>query len=382
MKVLLLIDTFGAGGAERSTLELARYLIGLPDITVAVAALKKKPVGIEEQFLALPCSVTIGDTRNRKERFRFIDRLIREERPDLVHTVVFETNLLTRLVWQRRRNFILVQSLVNTPYIKEREVGTGLRKLKFELAKLSDIVSARATPIHYHAITESVVDHYRSLFGIGTDDYEVIHRGRLLNPHAPEPARQRFAPSAARPLRLVNVGRQEFQKGQWLILEALQLLKEQHGITDIELNVYGRQGAMSERIEGLLTEFQLQEQVTLHPFTNNIYASIAKDDVFVFPSYFEGLGGALVEAMATGLPCICSDIAVLREVIGSDRGAEFFTAGDAGSLAGAILRVYRDPERRVELAEHVRARFAAAFQLETISRQMADMYRRLIATPN
>lgn len=372
IQLLLLIDSFGGGGAERSTLELARYLTTLPDILPTVAALKHTEVGIEEAFRALPCRVTIGDTRNRRERLAFIEALLREVRPDIVHTALFETNLLTRLAWQKHRDFKLVQSLVNTPYVNVRDVGTGMARVKFALAKYADAVTARLTPTHYHSITRTVAEHYGPYFGAGARNADIIYRGRRPNPDL----RIRTASDGA-VRSFINVGRQDFQKGQFLILQAFRQLREQ-GLSDIHCDIYGKAGTETEA----LVRYQREEgvnQVRLHAFSDDINAVLARHDAFLFPSYFEGLGGALIEAMAAGLPCICSDIPVLREVVGDAAGALFFEPGNAGQLAAAVKRLHRDPELAGRLSAHSAARFESTFQLGAVSEQLADLYRRVHA---
>jgi glycosyltransferase involved in cell wall biosynthesis len=370
MKILLLINTFGSGGAERSTYELAKYLIR-EQVPVAAAALNHKPVGIEAQFQDLPIPTYVGDGKSRRERLRYVIDVIRRERPDIVHSVVFEANLLARLARPFTPPYALVQSIVNTPYVKGRSLDRGLvGRMKFWLAKQADVASARLSRVHYHAITESVVRHYQPLFGLNPADFTIVHRGRV-SPDCPPKIESNEA------LRLINVGRQDYQKGQVLIVEALDRLHRERSITGITLDIFGREGTQTPAIRSAIERGQLANRVRLRGFSDDIPAELCAADVFVFPSHFEGLGGALIEAMSAGLPCICSDIPVLREVVGGDAGALFFEPGNAGELANCIHRIHTEPELRHTLSRASRRRFHEAFELESISAQMLDMYRRV-----
>ncbi len=366
MKIMLLIDTFGAGGAERSTLELARYLVKTGENLVAVA-LKRREIGVEKEFRALNAKVCIGDTSNKRERLAYIKEIIRAERPDIVHSAIFESNVLLRIARLSTPPFVLVQSLVNTPYVPERVIPGKVAKAKFWVAKMIDGLTARLSPIHYHAVSQTVADHYQSLFGYPPERCTVIPRGRVKNELSHIISRD---PG----LRLVNVGRMEFQKGQDLIVEALRILRDDKSITDIQLDIYGREGTETDKLRAMTAEYGLGEQVRLMGFTDRIMVALSRADVFVLPSYFEGGAGALLEAMASGLPCICSDIDVLKEIMGSPEAALFFPVGNAKGLAKSIEIAYHQPGVREQLSAAAEDRFDAAFELESTLRQMRQLY--------
>jgi glycosyltransferase involved in cell wall biosynthesis len=85
-------------------------------------------------------------------------------------------------------------------------------------------------------------------------------------------------------------------------------------------------------------------------------------DIFVFPSYTESFGHPLVEAMATGLPIVASDIPINRELCGP--AAEYFSTFDPTSCAAAIRRVAENPDLRRRLSAAALCR-AAAFTWES-----------------
>ena len=104
---------------------------------------------------------------------------------------------------------------------------------------------------------------------------------------------------------------------------------------------------------------------------------LAAADLFVFPSLFEGLPGAVIEAMAMGLPVVASDIPALREVVEEDRNALLTPPASAEDLADAMARLLDDRTRSAAFGERSRRLFEEHFTLERCAPQMIEFYRAL-----
>ncbi len=100
--------------------------------------------------------------------------------------------------------------------------------------------------------------------------------------------------------------------------------------------------------------------------------------ILVLPSRSEGISNTLLEAMASGLAPVVSDIPGNREVFPTGEGALLFPFGDAGSLAGCLGRLLDDPVLRSGIA-HAAAARSAAFSIERTAGMYLDLYRRLLA---
>lgn len=370
MKVLILINSLGAGGAERSMVEYAKFLQKAPEIEFKIVCLKHKEVGLEEEVADAGITTLYHRGNSFKSKLSFFNRLIEREKPDLVHSVLTESNLIARASKLSGRKFTLIQSLVNTPYSIERKKDNQLSWFKFQIMKQIDIVSARLTKqIYYHSITYEVLEHYKSLYNI-KDNYMVIYRGRESNEYCNYVKKKdRFT--------IINSGRQEFAKGQIDILKALHYLERNYGVTEIDLEILGRSGTYSKILENYIEEHNLSSRVKIHGFVNNVYKTLASCHAFVFPSYYEGLGGALIEAFASKLPCLCSSIPVLKEVVGSPNGALFSTPGDIESLANNIYKLYENQDYRNKLSNYAYKRFENSFKLKEINQEMLNMYKSL-----
>ncbi|MBI1184593.1 glycosyltransferase [bacterium] len=114
----------------------------------------------------------------------------------------------------------------------------------------------------------------------------------------------------SKPVKAGNVGRLAKQKNQQLLIELA------HKHRDLELHIAG-EGELRHQLEQQIARYQLQDRVFLHgelpkQQLEEFYKSL---DLFLFPSHFEGMSNALLEAMSFGLPIIASNIEPNREVL-------------------------------------------------------------------
>ncbi len=97
-------------------------------------------------------------------------------------------------------------------------------------------------------------------------------------------------------------------------------------------------------------------------------------DLFVFPSFYEGFGLPVLEAMACGVPVVCSGVSSLPEVAGD--AALLVDPEDEDGLRGAMERALEDEGLRREMAARGRAR-AAQFTWERAARQLLEVFASL-----
>lgn len=113
--------------------------------------------------------------------------------------------------------------------------------------------------------------------------------------------------------------------------------------------------------------------VTFTGLRKDIPEILSKTDIFVLPSYSEGLSNALMEAMASGCACIASDVGGNRFLIQNGVSGFLFPAGDREALAAHLRRLVEDPVKRVSLGQ------AAVRRIEEIFswRKVGERYRML-----
>lgn len=374
MKVIILINTLGAGGAERSMVEFAKFLFREKDVVVKFVCLERRKIGLEKEVASFGIPVIFYKGKNSYlSKINFLDKVINNENPDIIHSVLTQSNLVVRGLRLKNKKGKIIQSLVNTPYSLERKKDNQLSWHKFQVAKQLDKWTARLTRgIFFHAITQEVLNHYKPLFNID-DNYKIIYRGRYENSYVGKIEK-------TKEFLIVNSGRQEFAKGQIDILKALKYLKDTQGISDIHFMLLGRPGQYSEVLESFIKENNLENQVEIPGFVNDVEKRLASAHAFVFPSYYEGLGGALIEAFSAKLPCACSNIPVLKEVVGKEKGALFSAPGDYEKLGLNILQLYKNEALREELSCFSYNRFQKSFKMEKINEEMLKMYKEVLTS--
>lgn len=137
------------------------------------------------------------------------------------------------------------------------------------------------------------------------------------------------APSEGSSKTFLAVGRfSRLHKGFDLLIEAFHLFAQKN--QEWKLDIVG-EGVEERKYRELIKKYNLEDQVRIHPFTNNVQAYYSNAQVYVLSSRWEGFGLVLVEAMAHGLPVISSDLPTSQEIMG-DFGL-YFKNGDIEALA-------------------------------------------------
>lgn len=101
-------------------------------------------------------------------------------------------------------------------------------------------------------------------------------------------------------------------------------------------------------------------------------------DVFVLPSHFEGISGALLEAMATGIPVVATAVGGNPEVIEHERSGLLFPRGDAETLSKYLWRLRGDAELRSTLVQNASCRVETQFSLRCMLDRYTDIYSRAV----
>lgn len=101
-------------------------------------------------------------------------------------------------------------------------------------------------------------------------------------------------------------------------------------------------------------------------------------DLFVLPSYAEGVPISMLEALAAGLPAVLTPVGGIPSVLTADVHALFVPPGDPVALAGAIARLAASPELRATLGAAAREHVLARYGVEHSARRYLDLYARLL----
>lgn len=121
----------------------------------------------------------------------------------------------------------------------------------------------------------------------------------------------------------------------------------------------------------------LEPRVVLAGRCDRVEDYLRASDIFVFPSLFEALGIALVEAAACGLPAVASRTGGIVDVVEDGRSGWLVTPGDAAALAAALSELARDEVLRAGMGERARARALARFDERDVLEGYRALFREL-----
>jgi glycosyltransferase involved in cell wall biosynthesis len=176
-------------------------------------------------------------------------------------------------------------------------------------------------------------------------------------------------------LVLLAVGSLDHNKGHRVLLEALALLVRRGVSVPWKLIIAGGRGG--DQQEPLLTyvrENDLGGRVHIVTGRNDVADLQALADVFVMPSFREGMPLALLEAMVAGKAIVASRAGGIPETVTDGVEALLVPPGDASALADALFTVMADPARRSSLATAARARGHREFSAGVMAERYLDLY--------
>jgi glycogen(starch) synthase len=176
-----------------------------------------------------------------------------------------------------------------------------------------------------------------------------------------------------RPPTLLYHGRVDARKGVLDLLEAHRALLDAGRA--VRLVVSGI-GPDSELVAERVTELGLDahvEQLGYIPY-ERAHEVYARGDVFVSPTYAEGFSNTVLEAMASGLPVVSTDVVGVRDCVRPDDNGVLVAAKDPQGLAGAIARVLDDEALRTGIAARALAEVRAVWSWPVIAGRVTAVY--------
>ncbi len=337
MRVTLVIFSLVAGGAERVMAAMANFwaekgwIVNLLTLdSGAEPPFYPLHPAVFHQPLALGSKVksVFEALRANFDRVRRLRAAIRETKPDIVISLMSETNVLTLLAMAGTKVPVLVQEQ-NDPYHQW-------------IPKAWNILRRWAYPSADHVVV--LTERSLSFFS-----RRVRNRARVIpNPAMVSiPPRQPFS-SNGHSKTMIAMGRLVRQKGFDILLQAFARVAGKHPEWSLEILGEGR---LREKLEAQVESLGLRDRVRLPGTTKEPHEKLRRADLFVMSSRHEGFPLSLCEALACGLPAISFDCPTgPREIIRDGIDGVLVPPEDADALAGAMSQLMGDAKRRETLA--------------------------------
>ena len=171
---------------------------------------------------------------------------------------------------------------------------------------------------------------------------------------------------------LLSVGELIPRKNHEVVIRALSVLKQRDKLNHIEYVICGR-GAYEADLKKLAEELGVADHIHFLGYRNDISEICNCSDLFVFMSRQEGLPVALMEAMACGLPAVCSNIRGNTDLI-DDGVTGLISNNTPEELAEAINKMRNDTDLRDRLASAALQKIKQ-FDLSSVEDEMTKIYR-------
>lgn len=173
-----------------------------------------------------------------------------------------------------------------------------------------------------------------------------------------------------------TVGNFRVEKDQATLISAFRMMKQDH--PDAQLLLVGL-GQLEPALRAQVTAFNLHGSVHFVGARANVFELLPAFDLFALSSVYEGLGIALVEALASGLPCVATSVGGVPEVFSDGVEGLLVPPRDPAALAAAMSKMADNPEIRAEMGAAAAQR-ARAFDVRHAVRRMEQIYDEVLTT--
>ncbi len=294
-----------------------------------------------------------------------IRKLITRHDYDIVHSHTSHAHTLAFLASLGRRACRLVTRRVDFSIIRNRFLPVN--RIKYRL--MAD---------YYIAISQKIKDVMIN-DGIAADRIFVVHSG--IDPH-------RFAGVAGDYLAdefniapgekvVINVAHLAGHKGQKYLVRAIpHVLAE---IPNVRFFIIG-QGELTTELQTLAASLQIGHALAFTGFRNDVGAFYKIADLFVMSSVQEGLGTAILDALALGTPVVAADAGGIPEIIKDGVTGCLVAAGDPQALARGIIEMLSRDDQARAMARRGRDAVRRNFSIDAMAANNLKVYNLLLAS--
>lgn len=365
IRLLLFIPTLDQSGAEK---QLTLLATGLPknEFEVHVGVLTR--TGPLESILRehnIP--VHLINKRGKLDPWALsrTRKLIRELKPDIVHTWLFAANSYGRYAAIREKVPVVIGG--------ERCVDPWKRSYEFRIDRF---LAARSNAILTNSTGVAAFYHKH---GVPAEKFVVIPNGISPQPTDRLAARTQLLNLCKLPsnVRLAGtVARLWHQKRVDDMIWATDL------VSCVEKNfhlVIIGDGPLRAKLERFAEQCRVDDRVHFLGHRNDAAQLLPGLDLFWLTSEYEGQSNSLMEAMASEVPCVVTDIPGNRDLVSDGETGLLSGVGDRARLAKLTLRILENESLANQLGNNAKLRIETEFSLAKMISRHADTYKRLLS---
>jgi glycosyltransferase involved in cell wall biosynthesis len=356
MKILLLTTHMNFGGISSYTFSLAKILVELGHDVYCASSNGDICAQLEKNGIRyLPIPINTKSELSPKVLISLIKLLLfhRKEKFDILHA---QTRVTQVLAWY-------FSKITKIPYVTtchgffRKHMGRQIFPCWGQIV---------------FAISDAVKKHLMI-------DFYVPSKNIALVPNGIEVEKFTVAEKRADPKykdRAVGIiARLSSVKGHIYLIQAMaEVIKE---FPDAKLYIFGHGNNKYELVR-LVEKLKITENVFFLPAVSNTAKVLQEIDIFVMPSIQEGLGLSILEAQASGLPVVASNVGGIPTIVKHDISGLLCPPKNPAALSGAILRLMEDRGLAIRLGQKGRQDVESMFNLQIMTSKIEKVYKEVL----
>ena len=370
MRIMYVINTFGAGGAEKHLLKLTKKFISNGD-SICIAVLTRNIKGgaknLKSEFIEAGAEIFELNYKSEKYlrdlgRWYLLMRLILKWSPEIVHSHLPRSDFAVSLARRILRSFFWITT-IHDAYNESSYSGFRIFDWIGWNWRIAD---------HFIAVSGNTKEWLERKIKPNMNKVSIVHHG--VNFHA-----SHLKPKKKAGFKIGCLARFEPRKGISTLIEAMVGVRER--FPDAKLIIAGSDpNNYKSRLIELVDSLDLRESVEIQNFSNDPVLFLSELDVFAFASSSEGFGLVLLEAMAVGLPIVASDITPINLIIEDNKTGFLVNPKSPAEFSSAIISCLSDRKLSSNMAKAGKLRCKLNFSEERMFQLIGDIYFDLVAS--
>ena len=367
IKVLHLISSGGLFGAERVVLNLAAKSEGITSFVGALNNQHNPHLEIIEEAKNLGLNTVVFDSHGKFDlgTVNAVKKFIVENKIDLMHTHNYKSDIIG----------FAATRLTKTKWIATHHGWIGTDKKLKVYEKIDSFILKQAKKI---VLVSSKMKRFFLQMNIKENRLELIDNGIPLEKFNHQIRNEQMRSLwGARPedCAIMIVGRLSKEKGHEIFLKAAaEVLKN---IQNVKFIIVG-EGTLCEELKQQTHDLNLADHVFFTGFLEDIPAAYAAADIIVNASSAEGLPLTILEAMASRLPVIATDVGAVGEVIKDHKNGILLEPGDDHQLALRMIELAQSKEKRHRFAENAFQDVCSRFSDTSMAIKYSQVYAEVL----
>jgi len=339
---------------------------------VVVTRVREHRAAIEEEGFRL---VNLGADRSTFHPLKLLGtifslrKILKTEKPDLIHALALKSVVLGGIAAGVSKSPAKILSITGLGYLW---ISDGPRQ-RVARALVRGLVGRLAR----HGNTRFTLENPDDLSDLGLRERASVIGGWGIDPDALKPSAKPRQP----PLRVAFLGRMLRSKG---VADAVEAVRRARAMgVDVELDLWGLPdlGNLTSHTSQELEKFAATAGVAWRGRAPDVRSVWSGADIAILLTEREGLPRSLIEAAASGLPMIATDVPGCRSIVRDGVDGFLVPRGDPEAAANAIARLAREPLLRARMGAAARLGFEARFTTDAVVPRIVDLYLELTRRP-